>query len=399
MYSLPKNLSFLSTLLLNALALAIALPEIPQTIRSLTANSSLASTQYAIVAIGFLSIYIIGSVITGYIIDLKGRKGMLTLCLATNILGFAILLSPLSIAQIFIARLCNGFGQIASSVIQASLTDLSEQRGRAGIYGLFNATLAVAFIAGSLASALLGYIGLNRWIYVGSLVFALGAGLTAIFYCNETLPVQQSKQIYHNQVEYWASLFKGNVSLFGLLGCFYGCNLSLLIILPGYLNYRFAWGAMESGIALSFLAAAFGMSQLIFLPYLLARLGYQRLLRLSMVSTVVFLLMISMSDSGWFISVLPFFNMIGFLGGSLLQSRLSERFSDHQQGSLVTSFGILASLSCLIAIAIYGLTLSVVGDEAASISGAHGLPFLAISLIIPFYILGHRLVFKRSCFH
>ena len=396
---MAKLRPFLSTLLFNAIALAIALPQIPQTIRSLTSDNIQASTQYVIVAIGFLIIYIIGSVFTGLVIDSYGRKGMLMLTLSTNILGFIFLLSPFSILQIAIARLFNGFGQIASSIIQASLTDLTHESERACIYGRFNMTLAIAFMTGSFASALLGYFRLNHWIYLASLIFALAAGLIAMLYCKETLTDQQHKQANANLCQYWISIFRGNLSLLGLLGCFYGCNLGLLIILPGYLNFRFAWGAMHSGFALSLLAAAFGISQLLVLPYLLARLGYLRLIRLSMASTVIFLFLISASNSGWLISVLPFFNMAGFIGGSLLESRLSARFANHQQGGLVTIFGILASLSTIVAVAIYGFSLSLMGDVSTSLRGIHGLPFLALSLIIPLYIVIHGLLFRKSCFY
>jgi DHA1 family tetracycline resistance protein-like MFS transporter len=188
---------------------------------------------------------------------------------------------------------------------------------------------------------------------------------------------------------------------FILLLSFNICNLGLLVIWPFYVSFRFGWGAFESGLTLALLAVAFAISQSLILPWFLRRVGFKKLVAISILSTTFFLIALGLSGSGLLFSMIPFFNLLGFTGVSLVQASLSSQVPDSQQGTLSSLFALFSSIGSLIAMGLFACVMALL--TAAQIRGGPiaGSPFYVLALIMPICCLWkpHGLMRSLSAQH
>ena len=394
---MPRSRNFLITLLLNAIALAIVVPALPSTLINFSSNLAEASSRYSLIVSMFLVVYIIGTIQVGLILDRHGRRLMLVLTLLVNSIGFALLVVPVNFLQILFARGLNGYGQISGNVIQASLADLTSVKERPRIFGLMNATLALAFIFGSSFAALIAILADYTLLYILSLIFSLSSLCFSIYFCPETLRSELMPPSVRLS-DLFGVINRSRLRSFLLLFSFYICNLGLLVILPFYSSYRFGWGAFESGVTLALLALAFAISQSVILPWCLRRFGFKPLVFSSILSTTLFMIALGLSANGIVFSLMPFFNLLGFTGNSLVQASLSSQVSESQQGALSSLFALFSSIGTLIAIGLFACIMAWLTSAQISGGPIAGSPFYVLALIMPICCLWKPRGLMRSLF-
>jgi DHA1 family tetracycline resistance protein-like MFS transporter len=398
---MPRSRNFLITLLLNAIALAIVIPVLPSTLIRLSSNFAEAASRYSLIVSVFLVIYILGTIQVGLILDRLGRRLMLIITLLANLIGFALLVVPVSFLQILVARALNGYGQVSGNVIQASLADITSVEERPQIFGSMNSTLALAFIFGSSFAGLIANLSAdNSLLYFLSLVFSLFSLCFSFHFCPETLR-SELRVSRVRLTDLLGVVNRSRLRSFILLLSFNICNLGLLVIWPFYVSFRFGWGAFESGLTLALLAVAFAISQSLILPWFLRRFGFKKLVAISILSTTFFLIALGLSGSGLLFSMIPFFNLLGFTGVSLVQASLSSQVPDSQQGTLSSLFALFSSIGSLIAMGLFACVMALL--TAAQIRGGPiaGSPFYVLALIMPICCLWkpHGLMRSLSAQH
>jgi DHA1 family tetracycline resistance protein-like MFS transporter len=379
---MPRSRNFLITLLLNAIALAIVIPALPSTLINFSSNLAEASSRYSLIVAVFLVVYLIGTIQAGLILDHHGRRFMLIFTLLVNSIGFALLVVPVSFLQILFARGLNGYGQISGGVIQASLADLTSVKERPQIFGLMNSILALAFIFGSSFAGLVAGFTDYSLLYILSLIFSLSSLCFSIYFCPETLRSELMAPRVRLR-DLLGVVNRSRLRSFVLLLSFYICNLGLLVIWPFYSSYRFGWGAFETGVTLALLALSFAISQSVILPWCLRRFGFKPLVFSSILSTTLFLIALGLSANGLLFSLMPFFNLLGFTGNSLVQASLSSQVPESQQGALSSLFALFSSIGTLIAMGLFACIMAWLTSARISDGPIAGSPFYLMALILP----------------
>lgn len=114
----------------------------------------------------------IATPILGRLSDRVGRRPVLLISIAGNLVGFIILALARSLGMLFIARIIAGFTGGNISVAQAYISDVTDARSRARGLGLIGAAFGLGFIIGPALGGVL-----SQW---GFAVPALGAAALSL---------------------------------------------------------------------------------------------------------------------------------------------------------------------------------------------------------------------------
>ncbi|KPL82356.1 MFS transporter [Thermanaerothrix daxensis] len=114
----------------------------------------------------------VGTPLLGRLSDRVGRRPVLLISIAGNLVGFVLLALAQSLEMLFVARILAGFTGGNISVAQAYISDVTDARSRARGLGLIGAAFGLGFIIGPALGGLL-----SQW---GFAVPALGAAALSL---------------------------------------------------------------------------------------------------------------------------------------------------------------------------------------------------------------------------
>lgn len=139
--------------------------------------------------------------VIGKLADIFGRKKLLVISLfGTAVASLMTAFAP-TVWFLFLARILDGITGGNNSVAQAVISDVTEPKNRAKIFGIFGAMFGMGFIVGPLLSLVLIKYSLNI-PYIASAVFAFTATLITLFFLPETLEKTEEKRKVN-----WKNLF------------------------------------------------------------------------------------------------------------------------------------------------------------------------------------------------
>jgi DHA1 family tetracycline resistance protein-like MFS transporter len=190
----PIGLVF-TTLFLDKLGENIVYPLLPFI---LAAYKPDALTLGLVASIGTLFAVLTGP-IAGSLSDALGRRSVILVCIAINLISLLMFGWAGSLAMVFTSRALNGVGSSTMGTLQAYITDISTNENRAANLGVSGAAFGLGAIAGPALGG--GLVGLGA-----SVPIFVAAGLSGYNLLSATLLLRESLPAEQRQSPRWSAL-------------------------------------------------------------------------------------------------------------------------------------------------------------------------------------------------
>ncbi len=116
-----------------------------------------------------------------------------------------------------------------------------------------------------------------------------------------------------------------------------------------YTHFRFGWGTLENGWAMTCVGIASAVVQAALLGKLIRRFGEVRLALLGLGSSTIAFLLYGLATEGWMMYALILGNLLAFAVGPAMQGIVSKATDPRAQGALMGSLQSITSFSLVIA--------------------------------------------------
>lgn len=343
-------LVILATVALDAIGAGLIFPILPSLLTEIVGNGDIGFLYGVMLAVYALMQFVF-SPILGAMSDRFGRRPVLLLSLAGTLVDYLFMtFSPYGWVLV-VGRAMAGVTSANMAVASAYITDITPEDKRAERFGTLGAIMSVGFIIGPVIGGVVG----ASWLRAPFLVAAAFNGLNllvALFVLPESRPAQpgkfELKELNPLRPLIWLFNFRPLLP-YVIVSVVFG----LIAAIPGtiwvlYGTDRFGWDSVHLGMSLSLFGVTGALSQAFLVGPLSRRFGDLGTLMIGVAFDTVGYLMMGFADQGWLgYAATPLF-ALGGVAMPALNSLITKRVSDDQQGQLQ---GVMASLMSLAGIA------------------------------------------------
>ena len=336
----------LATVAIDAIGAGLIFPILPELLSQLTEGGDI-GVLYGVMLAVYAVMQFIFSPVLGALSDRFGRRPVLLLSLAGTLIDYLVMaVSPLGWVLV-VGRAMAGITSANMAVASAYITDITPADQRAQRFGLVGAVMSMGFIVGPVIGGVMG----AWWLRSPFLVAALFNGINlavALFVLPESRKAAEGKfdfkQLNPLAPLVWLWNFKPLLPMV-IVSVVFG----LIAAVPGtiwvlYGAERFGWDSVHMGISLSVFGVSGALCQAFLVGPLTRRFGDLGTLMIGIGFDTLAYTLMAFADQSWMgYAVAPFF-ALGGVAMPALQSLLTSRVSDEQQGQLQ---GVLASLMSL----------------------------------------------------
>jgi DHA1 family tetracycline resistance protein-like MFS transporter len=329
----------LATVAIDAIGAGLIFPILPELLTQLTEGGDIGFLYGAMLAVYAIMQFIFSPVL-GALSDRFGRRPVLLLSLAGTLLDYLVMaLTPLGWVLV-VGRAMAGITSANMAVASAYITDITPPEQRAQRFGLVGAVMSMGFIVGPVIGGVMG----AWWLRSPFLVAALFNGLNlavALFVLPESHKTAGGnfdlKQLNPLAPLVWLWNFKPLLPMV-IVSVVFG----LIAAVPGtiwvlYGAERFGWDSVHMGISLSVFGVSGALSQAFLVGPLTKRFGDLGTLMIGVAFDALAYTLMAFAYQSWMgYAVAPLF-ALGGVAMPALQSLLTSRVSDEQQGQLQVS--------------------------------------------------------------
>ena len=327
---------------------------------------------------------LIGAPLLGRLSDRYGRRPILMISIAGNMLGFVLLAVAQNLGILFLARALAGLTGGNISVAQAYISDVSEPKDRGKAFGLIGAAFGLGFIIGPAVGGILGTFG----FWVPATVSAVLSGINLLlvfFWLPESLTVERRLELANTS----RPPFTVNAMLQTLKRPFVGPLLHTRFffglafamfqsIFALYAQYRLNLDGRQTGYILAYVGVLSAVTQGFLIGKINARFSDTQII---LVSTIIMAIGLgSWAFAPNVIALLIVLIPIALAGGVLnttINSAMSKAVAPIEIGGILGLAASLESLTRVISPSLGGLMLEKLGTSSPGIFGAIILIWLA----------------------
>lgn len=239
---------------IDLLGFSIILPLLPYYAKEFNATDF----QIGLLAASYAAAQLIGAPILGRLSDRYGRRPVLLVSIAGNVVGYVLLALAQSLSMLFIARMLAGITAANISVAQAYISDITDAKNRGRGLGLLGAAFGLGFIIGPALGGALSTFGYATPSFVSA---GLGAFnfLLVLLWLPESLTTERRAELLHQKrsplslASLWEAMHRPLVGPLLYTRFFYGLAFSLFqTIFALYALYRFGLAAQQTGFVLAY---------------------------------------------------------------------------------------------------------------------------------------------------
>jgi MFS transporter, DHA1 family, tetracycline resistance protein len=372
------------TIVLDTLAFGILIPVLPQLVVFFTGSESEGAVMFGLLLTVWSLMQFLFSPVLGALSDRFGRRPVLILSAIGLGLDYILMALAPNLAWLFVARVLSGITAASYPTAAAYVADVTPPERRAAAFGLIGAAWGIGFIFGPAFGGVLGGIDLRLpfWAAAGMSLASAVYGFTVL---PESLPKDGRKPWSWRRANPVGSLDLLR-SRPGLLGLASSTFLSFLAfqVLPSayviYAGYRYGWGEIEVGLALTLVGALnIGVQGGLVKPFI-KRFGERAALITGLLAAAAAHLVYGLAPNATIFVVGIFvFSLIG-LSQPALQGLMSKRVSPAEQGQLQGANASIMGLTGILGPILFGSVLAAfIGPYAGF--GIPGAPFLLAAAI------------------
>jgi len=375
------------TAVLDIVAMGIIIPVLPGLIEDFVGSNARAGVINGVFVALWAGMQFICSPIIGSLSDQYGRRPVILISCAGLSLDYVLMAVAPDLWWLALGRIIAGITSSSFTTIYAYMADITAPEHRARAYGLIGAAFSGGFVLGPVLGGFLGEFGPRVPFW-----FAAGLSAAAFFYgllvLPESLAVDKRMAFSWKRANPVGSLILlrrhpelSGLSIVNFLLYFAHHVFSAVFVL--YAAWRYGWGPREVGLLLALVGVLDMVVQGGLVGPVVKRLGDRTTMVLGLVGGTVGIAAMGWAPDGrWFIAaMLP--NALWGLAMPTLQSLMTRRVGEDEQGQLQGANMSVASIAGVMSPLFFGWVYSLsVGTDA--ILPMPGLSFYlaAVSLLL-----------------
>lgn len=375
----------LVTAVLDIVAMGIIIPVLPALIEEFAGSNANAGWINGVFVALWAGMQFVASPIIGSLSDQYGRRPVILLSAAGLSADYVLMAVAPNLWWLALGRIIAGVTSSAFTTAFAYMADITPPEGRARAYGLIGAAFSAGFVAGPVLGGFLGEISPRAPFWAAAVMSGL-AFVYGLFILPESLePKKRMKFSWKRANPFGAMmLLRSHPELSGLavvnfLLHFAHHVFSAVFVL--YAAYRYGWGPWQVGVLLALVGVLDMIMQGFIVGPVVKRFGDRATMVFGLFGGAIGIACMGLAPTGTLFTLAMFPNALWGLAMPTLQSLMTQRVSESEQGQLQGANMSVASIagvaSPLFFGAVYAFTVQV--DSPLPYSG---LAFLLAALVL-----------------
>ncbi len=375
----------LVTALLDILAMGLVIPVLPALIEEFAGSDARAGVWNGVLIALWALMQFIASPVIGSLSDQYGRRPVILLSVAGMAIDWALMALAPNLWWLAVGRMIGGVTSSSFTTVYAYMADITPPEERAKAYGLIGAAFSAGFVAGPALGGLLGEFSPRLPFWVAAAMSAL-AFVYGWLILPESLPRENRMAFSWRRANPFGALqlLRSHKELSGLaivnfLLYFAHHVFSAVFVL--YAGRRYGWSALDVGLLLAFVGLLdMGVQGLLTGP-VVKRFGDWKTMIFGLAAGAVGITCMGLAPTGWLFVLAMLPNALWGLAMPTLQSLMTQRVSESEQGQLQGANNSVASIAGVLSPLFFGGVYSLSAGENAAI------PFVGTSFLIAAVVL------------
>lgn len=373
------------TAVLDVVAMGIVIPVLPTLIEEFVGSNA----QAGVINGGFIALWalmqFVASPIIGSLSDQYGRRLVILISTAGLALDYVLVALAPNLWWLALARIVAGVTSSSFSAVYAYMADITPPPQRARAYGLIGAAFSGGFVLGPLMGGVLGEYGPR-------VPFWAAAALSALSFCYgwfvlpESLPSDKRMKFSWRRANPVGAmtLLRSHPELTGLavvnfLMYFAHHVFSSVFVL--YAAYRYDWSPWQVGVLLAAVGVLDMLVQGVVVGPVAKRFGDRPTMILGLFVGAAGIAMMGLAPTGLVFTLAMIPNALWGLSMPTLQSLMTQRVSESEQGQIQGANMSVASIAGVVSPLFFGWIYSLsVGDRA--VLPHPGMAFLLAAVVL-----------------
>ncbi len=392
----PAATFILLTVLLDALAIGVIVPVLPQLLTELGMGGSHSAWAMGALQGSFAVAQFACAAWLGAWSDHVGRKPVLLWGLASLALSFLAGAFTTSFAVLLAMRAFSGAASANMAVANAYIADTTPPAELPAQYGRLGAAFGLGFILGPALGGLVGEAH-PRWPFLLAAALSLLSMVYGWLLLPESLPPERRRPFRAvSPVGALRQLHRLHdvAPLVWVIGAVLLAQAALETFWLLYTTFRFGWGPRDNGLSLLAMGGVAALAQVLLLPWLQRRMGHQALVQVGLWNFVVGLLAWGLATQGWMMWAITAANVMAYLVMPAAQSAVATQIPEDRKGE---AMGALSALTSVMAILGPALASPVLAGVMAGSPDAWtaGMPFFGLAVLMAAVAILHAQASSR----
>ena len=382
------------TAVLDIVAMGIIIPVLPGLIEDFVGSNARAGVINGVFVALWAGMQFVCSPIIGSLSDQYGRRPVILISCAGLAIDYVLMALAPDLWWLALGRIIAGITSSSFTTIYAYMADITEPEKRARAYGLIGAAFSGGFVLGPVLGGFLGEFGPR-------VPFWFAAGLSGVAFLYGLLVLPESLSVERRMKFSWARanpvgaliLLRRHTELSGLavvnfLLYFAHHVFSAVFVL--YAAWRYGWGPVEVGLLLALVGVLDMLVQGVVVGPVVKRFGDRATMVFGLFGGTVGIAAMGWAPDGlWFIlAMLP--NALWGLAMPTLQSLMTRRVGEDEQGQLQGANMSVASIAGVMSPLFFGWIYSISAGEGARVPHPGLAFFLAAVVLLLAALIGWR---------
>jgi DHA1 family tetracycline resistance protein-like MFS transporter len=375
----------LVTAMLDIVAMGIIIPVLPTLIEQFAGSNADAGWINGLFIALWAGMQFVASPVIGSLSDQHGRRPVILLSTLGLSADYVLMAVAPNLWWLALGRIIAGVTSSSFTTVFAYMADITPPEGRAKAYGLIGAAFSAGFVVGPLMGGFLGEISPRAPFWTAAAMSGV-AFLYGLFILPESLVPEKRMAFSWRRANPLGAmaLLRSHPELSGLalvtfLLHFAHHVFSAVFVL--YAAYRYGWHAWEVGVLLALVGILDMIMQGLFVGRVVKRFGDRATMIFGLFGGAVGISLMGLAPTGLVFTLAMFPNALWGLAMPTLQSLMTRRVSESEQGQLQGASMSVASIAGVISPLFFGAVY------ARSIGEAAAVPFPGLSFLIAAAVL------------
>ncbi|HEY0102739.1 MAG TPA: TCR/Tet family MFS transporter, partial [Brevundimonas sp.] len=373
------------TAVLDIVAMGIIIPVLPGLIEDFVGSNARAGVINGVFVALWAGMQFICSPIIGSLSDKYGRRPVILISCAGLSLDYVLMALAPDLWWLALGRIIAGITSSSFTTVYAYMADITAPEKRARAYGLIGAAFSAGFVLGPVLGGFLGEFGPRVPFWFAAALSGV-AFLYGLLVLPESLPPEKRMAFSWKRANPVGSLIllKRHPELSGLavvnfLLYFAHHVFSAVFVL--YAAWRYGWGPREVGLLLALVGVLDMLVQGVLVGPVVKRLGDSWTMVLGLVGGTVGIAAMGWAPDGLMFVAAMLPNALWGLAMPTLQSLMTRRVGEDEQGQLQGANMSVASIAGVMSPLFFGWVYSLSVGEGALIQ-MPGLSFYLAALVL-----------------
>ena len=375
----------LVTALLDIVAMGLVIPVLPPLIEEFSGSTSRAGIWNGVLVALWALMQFVASPVIGSLSDRYGRRPVLLLSIAGMTADWVLMALAPDLWWLAVGRLIGGVTSSSFTTVYAYMSDITPPEQRSKAFGWIGAAFSAGFVLGPALGGVVGAISPRAPFWVAAAMSAI-AFVYGWLILPESLPQDRRVPFSWRRANPFGALrlLRSHPELSGLATVnflLYFAHHVFSAVFVLYAGHRYGWGALEVGLLLALVGVLdMGVQGLLVGPAV-KRFGDWRTMIFGLAGGAVGVACMAFAANGWLFILAMLPNALWGLAMPTLQSLMTQRVSESEQGQLQGANNSVASIAGVISPVFFGWIYSLSVGQAAP------LPFIGAAFLIASLIL------------